>query len=340
MLHLSPDPRPPCVTYGYGLSLVGGANATFAAKAAVVTASGASSGATRGGLSAALYGGSASDIFKASLRGAVVGGATAALTFGVAHGAGGESIFGTSIWADGATMAAEAAIGGAGSVAEGGDFLSGAIGSLGGALGELSGGNFMVRTAIAAAAGGTAAEIGGGSFENGAISAAYTYMFNHAAEQGADIEIIKSAKTETGYGLIDGIQDGLSVLGLVPFAGDVVDGINALIYLARGQHAEAAMSAAAMVPFGGIVSTGLRLSKRVGKLFKLGKSAPIQFGKVPNQVSHTFRHIEAAGLQRGAVQSGSWLPKRSPLQTSWQTRPRPPSVPPADRSSTLPEYCV
>ena len=219
------------MTYGYGLSLVGGANATFAAKAAVVTASGAASGATRGGISAAR------------------------------------------------------------------------LGRSGGPLGELSGGNFMVRTAIAAAAGGTAAEIGGGSFENGAISAAYTYMFNHAAEKGAEIWITRMAKTEAGYGLIDGIQDGLSVLGLVPFAGDVVDGINALIYLARGQHAEAAMSAAAMVPFGGIVSTGLRLSKRLGKLFKIGKSAPIQFGKVPNQVSHTFRHIEAAGLQRGAVQS-------------------------------------
>ncbi len=192
----APDPRPPCVTYGYGLSLVGGANATFAAKAAVVTASGAASGATRGGISAAR------------------------------------------------------------------------LGRSGGPLGELSGGNFMVRTAIAAAAGGTAAEIGGGSFENGAISAAYTYMFNHAAEKGAEIWITRMAKTEAGYGLIDGIQDGLSVLGLVPFAGDVVDGINALIYLARGQHAEAAMSAAAMVPFGGIVSTGLRLSKRVGKLFK------------------------------------------------------------------------
>ena len=190
----APDPRPPCVTYGYGLSLVGGANATFAAKAAVVTASGAASGATRGGISAAR------------------------------------------------------------------------LGRSGGPLGELSGGNFMVRTAIAAAAGGTAAEIGGGSFENGAISAAYTYMFNHAAEKGAEIWITRMAKTEAGYGLIDGIQDGLSVLGLVPFAGDVVDGINALIYLARGQHAEAAMSAAAMVPFGGIVSTGLRLSKRVGKV--------------------------------------------------------------------------
>ncbi len=59
----------------------------------------------------------------------------------------------------------------------------------------------------------------------------------------------------------------------MPFAGDVVDGINALIYLARGQHAEAAMSAAAMVPFGGILSAGLRLSKRVAKLFKLGETA-------------------------------------------------------------------
>jgi hypothetical protein len=203
----------------------------------------------------------------------------------VAHGGvNGNSIFGTSIWADGATIAAEAAIGGAGSVAEGGDFLSGAIGSLGGALGELSGGGFMVRTAIAAAAGGTAAEIGGGSFENGAISAAYTYMFNHAAEKGAEIWITRSAKTETGYGLIDGIQDGLSVLGLVPFAGDVVDGINALIYLARGQHAEAAMSAAAMIPFGGIVSSGLRLSKRVGKLFKTSKAGAPKIGKIADDV--------------------------------------------------------
>ena len=46
----------------------------------------------------------------------------------------------------------------------------------------------MVRTAIAAAAGGTAAEIGGGSFENGAISAAYTYMFNHAAVDVLDLD--------------------------------------------------------------------------------------------------------------------------------------------------------
>ena len=29
----------------------------------------------------------------------------------------------------------------------------------------------------------------------------------------------------------------------------------------------------------------------------------IRFGKVENQVSHTFRHIEAAGLERSAVQS-------------------------------------
>jgi hypothetical protein len=29
----------------------------------------------------------------------------------------------------------------------------------------------------------------------------------------------------------------------------------------------------------------------------------IQFGKVENQVSHTFRHVEAAGLERSAVQS-------------------------------------
>jgi hypothetical protein len=99
------------------------------------------------------------------------------------------------------------------------------------------------------------------------------------------------------YGLIDGVQDALSVLGLVPFAGDVVDGINALIYLARGQHAEAAMSAAAMVPFGGIVATGLRLSKRLGKLFKAAKTGA---GAADDAFSHGMKYadrVRSRGVQ-------------------------------------------
>ncbi len=136
-------------------------------------------------------------------------------------------------------------------------------------------------------------------------------MFNHGASELETIVVTGTSTPGSEYGLIDGVQDALSVLGLVPFAGDVVDGINALIYLARGQHAEAAMSAAAMVPFGGILSTGLRLSKRLGKLFKTARTVvgaaddvAIQFGKNANQVHHAFRHTDALGLDRAVVQFG------------------------------------
>ena len=37
------------------------------------------------------------------------------------------------------------------------------------------------------------------------------------------------------------------------------------------------------------------------RLFGLGKSE-VQFGNVENQVNHAFRHIDKAGLDRGAVQ--------------------------------------
>ncbi|MCS7062767.1 MAG: M15 family metallopeptidase, partial [Methylacidiphilales bacterium] len=63
-------------------------------------------------------------------------------------------------------------------------FIGGAIGSAAGAFVNSIklGGTFglFTRTAITAAAGGTAAMLGGGNFANGALSAAFTYLFNEA----------------------------------------------------------------------------------------------------------------------------------------------------------------
>ena len=57
-------------------------------------------------------------------------------------------------------------------------------------------------------------------------------------------------------GVLDGVQTGLDVLGVfLPGIGDVLDGVNAVIYLARGDYVNAATSAAAMIPFAGIAAT-------------------------------------------------------------------------------------
>ena len=61
---------------------------------------------------------------------------------------------------------------------------------------------------------------------------------------------------DDGFGWLDGLQIGLDAVGLVPGLGEVADGVNGLISLARGDKTGAALSFAAMVPFAGWAATG------------------------------------------------------------------------------------
>ena len=63
-----------------------------------------------------------------------------------------------------------------------------------------------------------------------------------------------STLSEVGHTVLD-------VVGLVPGAGELADGLNALVYLAEGNTADAALSAGAMIPIAGWVATGAKLGK-------------------------------------------------------------------------------
>jgi RHS repeat-associated protein len=63
----------------------------------------------------------------------------------------------------------------------------------------------------------------------------------------------------------DAVQFGLDVIGLVPGLGEIADGLNGLISLARGDYAGAALSFAAMIPFAGWVATAGKFGKRTAK---------------------------------------------------------------------------
>jgi hypothetical protein len=58
------------------------------------------------------------------------------------------------------------------------------------------------------------------------------------------------------------LQIGLDVLGLIPGLGEIADGINGLISLARGDYAGAALSFAAMIPFAGWAATAGKFGRR------------------------------------------------------------------------------
>lgn len=77
---------------------------------------------------------------------------------------------------------------------------------------------------------------------------------------------------------IDDFQTFLDFLGLVPGFGEPVDGINALIYSARGQWGNAALSAAAMVPVFGSIGTGGKILNK-SKRFTPDQSALVDLAK-------------------------------------------------------------
>ncbi|MGB0930942.1 MAG: PAAR domain-containing protein, partial [Chitinophagales bacterium] len=83
------------------------------------------------------------------------------------------------------------------------------------------------------------------------------------------------AKKKGGFfsNLLDGVQLGLDIVGLIPGVGEIADGINAAIYLARGDYANAALSAAAMVPFAGWAATGGKLAMKGAKGLKAANKA-------------------------------------------------------------------
>jgi RHS repeat-associated protein len=137
-------------------------------------------GAVSGGLNAALYGGSFSDI----MRGGIIGAFTGAATFGA--GSLGASVGGS--WGTVTGVAGHGVVGGAGAEMNGGNFWSGfAAGAttkaFAGSVSSIE--NTALETVAASAVGGTASVIGGGKFTDGAITGAYSHLLNDVMHRPA-----------------------------------------------------------------------------------------------------------------------------------------------------------
>ena len=70
---------------------------------------------------------------------------------------------------------------------------------------------------------------------------------------------LKKKSSSFWSGVLDVVQTGIDLVGLIPVVGEIADGANALIYLGRGDKTNAALSAAAMVPIAGWAATGTKL---------------------------------------------------------------------------------
>ena len=74
------------------------------------------------------------------------------------------------------------------------------------------------------------------------------------------------ADAASNMSVMDAVHLGLDVAGMVPGLGEIADGANALLYLAEGDYTNAALSAAAMIPFAGMAATGAKFARRADAL--------------------------------------------------------------------------
>jgi RHS repeat-associated protein len=141
---------------------------------------GALAGAVGGFVGAALYGGNLDDDLQAAIKGGVIGAFSGAAFAGVGFEftpSAGQQLTTTSQveW-----VAAHGVVGGVRSVAEGGNFWTGFVAAAATKVTSFgpSFDNFGADTARAAIVGGTVARLSGDKFENGALTGAFSYMFN------------------------------------------------------------------------------------------------------------------------------------------------------------------
>jgi len=109
----------------------------------------------------------------------------------------------------------------------------------------------------------------------------------------------KKSSENSSSGVLNVVQTGLDVFGLIPAFGEIADGTNALIYLANGDKTNAALSLAAMVPFAGITATGTKLVVKTVNLTAKARKASQALRLAERILGKGYKEI-APGVFRSA----------------------------------------
>ncbi|WP_146230354.1 polymorphic toxin type 15 domain-containing protein [Pseudomonas sp. LB-090624] len=99
----------------------------------------------------------------------------------------------------------------------------------------------------------------------GRVSGETSASGDAAEYSNPEIESETPAEGITGDEILDGLQLGLDIVGLIPVVGEIGDVANAGISLARGDYAGAALSLLSAVPFAGYLGTAGKIGRHGAK---------------------------------------------------------------------------
>jgi hypothetical protein len=109
-----------------------------------------------------------------------------------------------------------------------------------------------------------------------------------------DEVVITITPKGNSWSAMDFVHTGLDGIGLIPAFGEIADGANALIYLAEGDHINAGLSAAAMIPLAGYGATAIKYGRKAEKLvdiYSATKNGKKYFGQSVNLVTRYTRKV-------------------------------------------------
>lgn len=122
-----------------------------------------------------------------------------------------------------------------------------------------------------------------------------------AVQANPSIKAETEAEGVTGKQVLDGIQVGLDVIGLVPVFGEIADVANAGVSLVRGDFVGAGLSLASAIPFVGWFATAGKSGKRVSDLAGATKPAHQKSHDIPSKPKDSVEPQGRKGKDGGRV---------------------------------------
>jgi RHS repeat-associated protein len=165
----------------------------------------------------------------------------------------------------------------------------------------------------------------------GAVTVGYNAQsLNYAANAGGIIQMhlyttgkyYQDHRDRFFSNQVDELQDYFGAIGAVDPTG-IVDGLNSLGYLARGQKANAAIAALGIIPYAGDLAKGVKYTKstmaigrevhaaynagKIGKEFRLLSGKRIDFLDIENGIIHELKPFNPRAMKAGEKQLQMYL---------------------------------
>lgn len=124
-------------------------------------------------------------------------------------------------------------------------------------------------------------------------------------------------KTWDEYG--EWVHNGLDAVGFIPGLGDIMDGVNGLIYLAEGRYLEASISAAAMIPVLGDLAKAGKLGLKVATEVVEEAAEKVVKEVVEEVAEQTSKEIAENVAQKATVETVEELAEKATKETMEET---------------------